>query len=240
MEKEEIFNNLKADANELNIKLTDLQLDNFYTYMKILLEWSARINLTAIKEPEEIIKKHFIDSLTIKKYIDDDLSIIDVGTGAGFPGIPLNIASNTNKITLLDALNKRLNFLNEVIKELKLKNIKTVHFRAEEAGRNKQYREKFDVATSRAVAPLNILVEYLLPFVKIGGKCICMKGSNIVEELENSKNAISILGGEIENIDKLTLPGTDIVRNIIVINKVSITPVKYPRKAGTPTKEPIV
>lgn len=240
MEKEQFLNKLKADSNELNIELTDLQLEKFYTYMNILLEWNEKINLTAITEPTEIIKKHFIDSLTIKKHIGDDTSVIDVGTGAGFPGIPLNIVSNTSNIVLLDALNKRLNFLNEVINKANLKNIKTIHFRAEEAGKNKEYREKFDIATSRAVAPLNILVEYLLPLVKIGGKCICMKGSNIEEELENSKKAISILGGKIETIEEFYLPGTDMVRNIIVINKISSTSAKFPRKAGTPGKEPIV
>lgn len=240
MEKELFINKLKVGSNKLNIGLTDIQAEKFYTYMNLLLEWNEKINLTAITEPEEIIKKHFIDSLTIKKYINDNSYVIDVGTGAGFPGIPLNIVSNTNKIVLLDALNKRLNFLNEVIKQANLENIKTVHFRAEEAGKNKEYREKFDIATSRAVAPLNILVEYLLPFVKIGGKCICMKGSNIEEELENSKNAISILGGKIENIENFTLPGTDIARNIIVISKVNSIPARYPRKAGTPSKEPIV
>ncbi len=240
MEKEQFFNNLKVYANELNIELTVLQLEKFYTYMKLLLEWNEKINLTAITEPEEIIKKHFVDSLTIKKYIKDNLAIIDVGTGAGFPGIPLNIVLNDCKIILLDALNKRLNFLNEVIKQNNLQNLETMHFRAEEAGKNEIYREKFDIATSRAVAPLNVLVEYLLPFVKIGGKCICMKGSNIEEEIENSKKAINILGGKIEKVEKFCLPETDIVRNIIVITKINNTPAKYPRKAGTPSKEPII
>lgn len=240
MEKERFCSKLKADSNELNIDLTEEQQEKFYTYMNLLLEWNEKINLTAITEPEEIIKKHFIDSLTIKKHINDNSSIIDVGTGAGFPGIPLNIVVDNCKIVLLDALNKRLNFLNEVIKQDNLKNIETIHFRAEEAGKNKMYRESFDIATSRAVAPLNILVEYLLPLVKVGGKCICMKGSNIEEELESSKKAISILGGKIETIEQFCLHGTDMIRNIIVITKISNTPAKYPRKAGTPSKEPII
>lgn len=240
MEKEQFFIKLKSGANQIGIDITDVQLEKFYTYMNLLLEWNEKINLTAITESENIIKKHFIDSLTIKKYIEDNLSLIDVGSGAGFPGIPLNIVSNNCKFVLLDALNKRLNFLNEVIQKNDLENIETVHFRAEEAGKNKLYREKFDIATSRAVAPLNILVEYLLPFVKIGGKCICMKGSNVAEEIEDSKKAIIVLGGRIETIDEFCLPGTDMVRNIIVITKVNNTPAKYPRKPGTPSKEPIV
>lgn len=239
MDKNNFFSELKYNAEQINIELTEKQLEKFYNYMNLLIEWNEKINLTAITEPEEIIMKHFIDSLTIKKYINDNLSIIDVGTGAGFPGIPLNIVSNS-KFVLLDALNKRLNFLNEVIQKNELKKIETVHFRAEEAGKNKNFREKFDIATSRAVAPLNILVEYLLPLVKIGGKCICMKGSNVNEEIENSKKAISMLGGKIETIEEFCLPRTDMVRNIIVITKVNNTPAKYPRKAGTPSKEPIV
>lgn len=240
MEKDEFFYKLQNQAQKIDINLTNKQLNEFYTYMNLLIEWNKNINLTAITEPEEIIKKHFIDSLTISKNIQKDSSIIDVGTGAGFPGIPLKIVREDINVVLLDALNKRLNFLNEVVKENKLENIETVHFRAEEIGKNKKYREKYDIATSRAVAQLNILAEYLLPLVKIGGKCICMKGCNVEEELKNSKKAITLLGGEIEKIEEFILPDSDIKRNVIIIKKVNSTPAKYPRKPGTPAKEPII
>lgn len=240
MEKEQFGIELKEQARQIGIELTNLQCEKFYLYMNLLLEWNEKVNLTAITEVGDIIKKHFIDSLTISKYVEDASKVIDVGTGAGFPGIPLKIVNDNCDVILLDALNKRLNFLNEVIEKNGLKKIETVHFRAEEAGKNKNYREKFDIATSRAVAPLNILVEYLLPLVKVGGRCICMKGSNIKEEIENSKKAIKVIGGRLENIEEFCLPGSDMSRNIIVIKKVSNTPGKYPRKAGTPSKEPIV
>ena len=236
MEKDEFFYKLQNQAQKIDINLTNKQLNEFYTYMNLLIEWNKNINLTAITEPEEIIKKHFIDSLTISKNIQKDSSIIDVGTGAGFPGIPLKIVREDINVVLLDGLK----FLNEVIKENKLENIETVHFRAEEIGKNKKYREKYDIATSRAVAQLNILAEYLLPLVKIGGKCICMKGSNVEEELKNSKKAITLLGGEIEKIEEFILPDSDIKRNVIIIKKVNSTPAKYPRKPGTPAKEPII
>ena len=195
------------------------------------------MNLTAITEPNEVILKHFIDSLTIANLIEKDQKIIDVGTGAGFPGIPLSIVKEEN-ITLLDSLNKRITFLEEVINKLELKNIKAIHARVEEFAKNKKERESYDIATSRAVAPLNVLLEYLLPLVKVGGICICMKGSN-TEEIEEAKNALKILGGEIEKIEKITLPESDITRNIIIVKKVKETPSKYPRKPGTPSKEPI-
>ena len=206
--------------------------------MNLLLEWNEKINLTAIIDPKEIILKHFVDSLTIAKYIKDDEKLIDVGTGAGFPGIPLSIVKENTDIVLLDSLNKRINFLEEVKENLKLENITTIHGRAEEFGKNKKERETYDIATSRAVAPLNILLEYLLPLVKVGGKAICMKGSNI-EEIENARNALEILGGKIEKIEEITLPNSDIKRNIIIVKKVKNTPSKYPRKPGTPSKEPI-
>ncbi len=224
---------------EMNIELNQEKIEKFYQYMQLLLEWNEKINLTAITKPEEIILKHFVDSLTIAKYIKEKETIIDIGTGAGFPGIPIKIYRENSKVILVDSLNKRVNFLNTVIKELKLEDIETIHSRAEELGRNKNYREKFDIVTSRAVANLSTLSEYLLPFAKKDGKCICMKGSDIEEELENGKNAIKVLGGKIDNIDEFLLPDSEMKRNIIIIRKEKETSNQYPRKAGTPAKEPI-
>lgn len=220
-------------------ELTQEMQQQFEDYMKLLLEWNEKINLTAITEEDDIILKHFADSLTISKYIKEGKSVVDVGTGAGFPGIPLKIAREDVNVTLVDSLNKRLLFLQDVIEKLGLQKVQTLHFRAEEFGQNKKYRESFDIATSRAVANLSTLVEYLLPLVKVGGICICMKGSEVKEELEESKKAIQILGGEIEKIEEFTLPESDIKRNIVIIRKKSSTPKKYPRKPGTPAKEPI-
>ena len=238
MEFEIFSEELKIKAKQIEIELTKEQIEKYYNYMDLLLEWNGKINLTAIIDPKEIILKHFVDSLTIAKYIKDDEKLIDVGTGAGFPGIPLSIVKENTDIVLLDSLNKRINFLEEIKQNLKLKNITTIHGRAEEFGKNKNEREKYDIATSRAVASLNILLEYLLPLVKVGGRAICMKGSNI-EEVENAKNALEILGGKIEKIEEITLPNSDIKRNIIIVEKVKNTPLKYPRKPGTPSKEPI-
>ena len=226
-------------ANKININLTEEQIDKFYKYMKLLLEWNEKINLTAITDENEILLKHFVDSLTVLKYIKEDDKIIDVGTGAGFPGIPMAIMMPNTKITLLDSLNKRINFLNEVIKELNLKNVETIHSRSEDCGKDILYREKYDISIARAVANLSTLSEYLLPFVKIDGKMICMKGSEVEEELNNSKYAIKELGGEISLQDEFCLPDTDIKRNIIVIKKIKYTPKLYPRKAGLPSKEPL-
>lgn len=220
-------------------ELTDKKQQQFEDYMKLLLEWNEKINLTAITEEDDVILKHFVDSLTISKHIKEGKRIVDVGTGAGFPGIPVKIAREDIDVTLVDSLNKRILFLQDVIEKLELQKVKTLHYRAEEFGQNKKYRETFDIATSRAVANLSTLVEYLLPLVKVGGICICMKGSEIAEELECSKKAIHILGGEIEKVEEFTLPESDIKRNIVIIKKISSTPNKYPRKAGTPAKEPI-
>lgn len=236
MEKEEFFNEMQK---KLTIKLSVEQLEKFYSYMSLLLEWNEKMNLTAITEPNEIILKHFVDSLTILNEINNNSKVVDVGTGAGFPGIPLSIANESLKITLVDSLNKRLIFLQEVIDKLELKNIEIVHSRAEDFGQNKKYRESFDIATSRAVANLSTLSEYLIPLVKISGKCICMKASDVEEEINQAKNAINVLGGTIEKIEEFKLPESDIGRTIIIINKQKQTPNKYPRKAGTPSKEPI-
>ena len=239
MDFEEFKEKLITSVDALEITLSEMQLKQFYTYMNLLIDWNKKINLTAIVEPNEIILKHFVDSLTILKYISDGTKIIDVGTGAGFPGIPLKIAKPSIEIVLLDSLQKRINFLEEVIKQLNIEKIKTIHSRVEDFGKDQKYREKFDMATSRAVANLSTLSEYLLPLVKVGGKVISMKGSFIGEELENSKNALNILGGKIEKIEKLNLPNSDMNRNILIINKIKNTPNKYPRKAGEPSKKPL-
>lgn len=239
MEHSTFNEGLLEKASTMGVRFSVEQMDKFYKYMNLLIEWNEKINLTAIIEPNEIILKHFIDSITILKDIKDGSIVVDVGTGAGFPGIPLSIMNPTLKITLVDSLNKRLIFLQEVINELDLKNVELVHARAEEFGRNKKYREKFDVATSRAVANLATLSEYLLPLVKINGKAISMKAGNASQEIEDAKKAIKTLGGNINNIEEFKLPQSDIGRTIIIIDKISGTPGKYPRKPGTPAKEPI-
>ena len=239
MEINEFGAKMKDFCQKIDVEITDEQISKFYKYMELLVDWNNKMNLTAITEPNDIILKHFIDSITIENSIKNDSKVIDVGTGAGFPGIPLSIIRNDLKITLMDSLNKRINFLDEVIKENCLNNVDTIHSRAEELGRNKDYREQFDVATSRAVASLDVLLEYMLPFVKVGGYCVCMKGSNIDEELENSKKALTLLNGKIENIIKFELPESDYGRNIIVVKKTASTPGRYPRKPGTPSKEPL-
>ena len=223
------------NINELYVS----QETKFEKYMNILLDWSSKINLTAITEKEDIILKHFKDSLSVEKHIPSGARVIDVGTGAGFPGVPLKIVRNDISLTLLDSLNKRIKFLDELLKELDINDVETVHSRAEEAGHNKAYREQYDIAISRAVANLSVLSEYLLPFVKVGGYAICMKGPNIEEELNNSKTAIKELGGEIERIENFKLETTDIERNIILIKKVKPISGKYPRKPGTPTSDPL-
>ena len=223
----------------IDIKLNEKEVQSFKKYMDLLLEWNTKINLTAITEEDEIILKHFLDSCTIMKCIKSEDKIIDIGTGAGFPGIPLKIINPDIHITLMDSLNKRINFLNDVIDKLSLKNIDAVHSRAEDLARNEKFREKYDIAVSRAVANLSTLSEYMLPFVKIGGKCICMKGPNIDEEVENAKGAISKLGGRIKSIDNFKLGNTENERNIIVIEKIAHTNPKFPRKAGLPSKEPL-
>lgn len=240
MEFIEFSNKLNKYLNILNIETNEQKLKQFYDYMNILLEWNEKMNLTAIIDQDEIILKHFVDCGTALKYIEKNKTVLDLGTGAGFPGIPLKILNNEINVTLVDSLNKRINFLNEVIKELKLENITTMHSRAEDLARNKEYREKYDVIVSRAVANMSVLLEYTLPFIKIGGICICMKGPNIEEELKSSEKALKILGGRIEKIENIVLPNSDIERNIVIIKKIKETGKQYPRKAGTPSKEPII
>lgn len=229
----------EIDKYSKKIEISEEQKKFLFDFMKFLLEKNKIMNLTAITDEREIILKHFIDSVIIKDYIENNERIIDVGTGAGFPGIPLKIVKENNEFVLLDSLNKRINFINEVIERLELKNIIAIHSRAEEAGKNKIYREMFDVVISRAVSKLNVLAEYMLPFLKVGGRCICLKGPNIDEELEEAKKAIKMLGGKIEKVEKMCLPETDISRTVVIIRKINETPKQYPRKAGTPSNKPL-
>lgn len=233
------FELMKNACDSVEMNFDEDKYNKFITYKNLLQEWNEKINLTAIVEPKEVILKHFIDSLTINKYLKENATLADVGTGAGFPGIPLKILRPDIKITLVDSLNKRINFLNEVIEKLNLEDIVTVHSRIEDFGKNKSYREKFDYVTARAVANLAVLSEYLIPIAKIGGKCVCMKGSNVEEEITSGKNAINVLGGKIEKVDEFVLPDSDISRNVIILSKIKNTPARFPRKAGMPSKEPL-
>lgn len=239
MEYSEFKEIIKRQVKLLKIELSEDKIKKFYNYMNLLIEWNQKINLTSITDPREIILKHFIDSLTINKYIKENTKMIDVGTGAGFPGIPLKILRDDIEIILLDSLNKRIKFLDIVIEELKLNKISTIHSRAEDIGRDEKYREKFDYSTSRAVANLSTLAEYLIPLVKIKGEVIAMKGAEIKEELETSKKSINVLGGKLNSVEEFCLPESNMKRNVIIIQKETKTPNKFPRKAGLPSKEPI-
>ncbi len=232
---------LKNGLIELGIEIEDKKIDQFEKYKDLLLEWNKNINLTAIEDEKEVYIKHFMDSLSCLKgnYIKDGDSIIDVGTGAGFPGIPLRVCLDNLNLTLLDSLNKRINFLKEVCTSLHLNNVIFVHGRAEDCGQNINYREKYDIATARAVANLPVLMEYCVPFIKVGGYFICLKGPALKEELNEAKKAMAVLGVEfVDKIDVL-LPYTDIKHNIVIFKKIKNTPTKYPRKAGKPSKTPI-
>ena len=239
MDFDEFKDELIIQAKKIDVILDEEQIQKFYKYMELLLEWNEKINLTAIVEPRDVILKHFVDSLTICKELQKNKTLADIGTGAGFPGIPVKILRPDLDITLIDSLNKRVNFLTMVIEALKLEKIIALHGRIEDFGKNKKYREKFDYVTSRAVANLSTLSEYMIPLVKIGGKCICMKGSNIDEELKKDEKAIKILGGKIEKVDTFLLPDNDMGRNIILIKKEKEKHNKYTRKTGTQAKEQI-
>ena len=232
---------LKEGALQYNIELSDHQVQQFLKYKDLLIEWNKKMNLTAIEDEYEIIVKHFIDSIScfITGVFSNPAKIIDIGTGAGFPGIPIKIVNPDMEVVLLDSLNKRINFLNEVISELKLTGITAVHGRAEDVAHKKEYREKFDIAIARAVANLSVLSEYCLPFVKIGGYFISMKGPDVDEEISKASRAITVLGGEWQEKVHTVLPGSDITHTLIIVKKLLQCPTKYPRKAGKPSKEPL-
>lgn len=239
---EDFVGQMEMEAKEINVTLTSEQMHQFFEYYKLLVHWNSMINLTAITEMKEVITKHFVDSLSIIKAVPDIgekiYTVIDVGTGAGFPGIPLKIAFPDLHVTLLDSLNKRIRFLNEVIETLGLNQIETRHGRAEDAARDNVSRETFDLCVSRAVANLSTLSEYCLPFVRTGGYFVSYKSGKIEEELKTGKNAVKKLGGELEEITAFQLPNSD-ERDLVKIRKISPTPKKYPRKAGTPSREPL-
>ncbi|MDD3138177.1 MAG: 16S rRNA (guanine(527)-N(7))-methyltransferase RsmG [Lachnospiraceae bacterium] len=225
---------------ELGITLSAEQYARFDRYYEILVDWNEFMNLTGITEYEEVNEKHYIDSLAVVKAATMKGKIIDIGTGAGFPGIPLKIAFPELEVVLLDSLNKRVKFLNFVIEELGLSGITAIHGRAEDYAKQDEYRECFDYCVSRAVANLATLSEYCIPYVKVGGSFIPYKSGDIEEELEQSKKAVNVLGGELEKVVKFELPGTDISRSFVKIRKNNKTAKKYPRKAGLPSKEPIL
>lgn len=229
------------ELETFGIVLTDKQKEQFDRYYELLVEWNKVMNLTGITEYEEVCLKHFTDSLSIAaiKNMNKVNTMIDVGTGAGFPGIPLKIAFPHIRIVLLDSLNKRLKFLNQVIEELDLEDIVTLHGRAEDHARKADYREQFDLCVSRAVANLSTLSEYCLPFVKKNGSFVPYKSGDADDEINQAKEAIKILGGDISEINKFLLPGSDIGRSLVDIKKIKNTPFRYPRKAGIPAKEPL-
>ena len=203
-----------------------------------IINWNEKINVTSITDEKEFLVKHFIDSLTISRLLSSSKTLIDIGTGAGFPGVPLKIYNKNLKVTLIDSVNKKLNIIREVSKGIGLEDLEIIHIRAEELAHDPQYREQFDIVTTRAVSNLTTITEYMLPFLKVGGKAICMKGPNYEEELKESNKAINILGGKIEGVENLLISG-DIERNIIIISKIKTTPNKYPRGQGKPLKEPL-
>ncbi|NLW39662.1 MAG: 16S rRNA (guanine(527)-N(7))-methyltransferase RsmG [Tissierellia bacterium] len=234
-------NTLIKGAASLGIDLKEDEVNNFILYKELLKSWNQKINITSITDDEEIDIKHFIDSLTplTTKLIKDGGRLIDIGTGGGFPGIPLKIVKKDLEVILLDSLNKRINFLKEVIEKLNLEKVMAIHGRAEDFGRDLEHREQYDIAISRAVAPLNTLAEYSLPFVKVGGYFIAMKGKDVDEELKEAKRAIEILGGELKEKLLVDLPFSDITHSLIIIEKKTKTSTKYPRGAGKPKKRPL-
>jgi 16S rRNA (guanine527-N7)-methyltransferase len=238
MNNEEI---LRQGINGFGIEANDQMINDLKIYREILVDWNQKMNLTGIEEEREVFIKHFLDSISAVSngYIKNGISLIDVGTGAGFPGLPLKICLRDIKLTLLDSLNKRINFLQEVSNTVNLEDVEFIHGRAEDFGKDSKYREQFDVATARAVAGLPILMEFCVPFVKLGGYFVCLKGPNANLELEESQKAMEVLGLEFIEKIEIELPNEELKHNILVFKKVKNTPEKYPRKAGKPAKSPI-
>lgn len=234
---------MEEECSQIGVTLSEKQMEQFFQYYEMLIQWNEVMNLTAITEMDQVVTKHFVDSMSLVKAVSElgskEIRIMDLGTGAGFPGIPLKIAFPNLKLTLLDSLNKRVKFLNEVIGTLGLEKVEAVHGRAEDFGRNPEYRGQFDLCVSRAVANLATLSEYCMPFVKVGGAFIPYKSGKVEEELNQARGAVKLLGGKIENTVSFELPKTEGERTLVVIRKVESTAKKYPRKAGMPGKEPL-
>ncbi|MBB6629913.1 16S rRNA (guanine(527)-N(7))-methyltransferase RsmG [Clostridium algidicarnis] len=237
----EFYDLMKTASDDVSLDFNEEKFNKFMNYKDILKEWNNKINLTAIIEDDDIVKKHFIDCIKAFKFkgFKEAKSIIDVGTGAGFPGIPIGIMKEDCNIVLLDSLNKRVKFLDEVIEKLYLNNFSTIHGRGEELSRSEKYREKFDIATSRAVANMCTLSELCLPYVKLGGYFVALKGPSIEEELNGAKRAIAILGGKVQEIIPVNIENSDLNHNLVIIKKVSLTPSIYPRNSGIMSKKPL-
>ena len=237
--KDDFFDVLCEGASKFGVSLSSSQQDKFKIYKDLLKEWNKKINLTSITDDVMISMKHFVDSVSICPYINKkNVTLIDIGTGAGFPSLPVKIVRDDIKVVLLDSLEKRTKFLEEVVKVLGLDGVDIVHARAEDKGVDISFREKFDYACARAVAALPVLLEYCMPFVKVGGVFIAMKGSS-VDEIDQSKRALGILGGRIVDVKEFCLPGFDYKRSVILVEKIKETPNRYPRKAGKPSKVPL-
>ncbi len=233
---------LRQGLKEIGLDADDKMINKFLKFKDLLIEWNRKMNLTGITEENQIMIKHFLDSLTCLTtgVIGNDMKIIDVGTGAGFPGIPLKVYHDNLDITLLDSLKKRVRYLEVVCQELGLGGVRVLHGRAEDYGNKEGYRERYDLAVARAVAELSVLCEYCLPFVKVNGYFIAQKGPRVYEEVSKSKKAVDVLGGKIIDTIEVKLPFTDIEHTLVIIKKIRLTPKKYPRKAGTPSKKPLI
>ncbi|MFL0250105.1 16S rRNA (guanine(527)-N(7))-methyltransferase RsmG [Clostridium neuense] len=235
------FDIIKMECENIGLQINEEKYSKFVKYKDLMKEWNEKVNLTAITDDREIIIKHFVDSIKAFEFkeLNNSVKIIDVGTGAGLPGIPIKIINDSAEVLLLDSLQKRINFLNEVITQLNLNGIKTIHGRAEDLGADLNYREKFDIAISRAVANMAVLTEFCLPFVKKNGYFIALKGPAVQEELSEAKKAISLLGGKIEDVIQVNFKDSDLKHNLVIVKKIKPTPKQYPRKAGTVSKKPI-
>ncbi|MCY6485363.1 16S rRNA (guanine(527)-N(7))-methyltransferase RsmG [Clostridium aestuarii] len=232
---------LENAVESCGLSFSDKKYEQFIKYKDLLKEWNEKVNLTAIKEDEEIIKKHFIDSLKVFKFekLKEAKKIIDIGTGGGFPGIPMKIIKPEIEMVLLDSLRKRINVLEDIANKIEITDISTIHGRAEEFAKQAKYREKFDAVVSRAVANLTVLSEFCIPYVKVGGYFVALKGPSVEEEIKEAKNAISILGAKLENILEIEIEDSDLKHNLVIIKKIKNTPKQYPRKAGSATKKPL-